>query len=41
MSWTQPVFILPGYFLASEWTRVLCQQAKALDHKIAQDFVKI
>ncbi|OGR27314.1 MAG: hypothetical protein A2139_09055 [Desulfobacca sp. RBG_16_60_12] len=27
-----PVLILPGYFLAAEWTRVLSQLADALDH---------
>jgi hypothetical protein len=30
-----PVLILPGYFLASRWTRVLSQLADALDHALA------
>ena len=30
-----PVLILPGYFFAAEWTRVLSQLADALDHPLA------
>ena len=30
-----PVLILPGYFFASRWTRVLSQLADALDHPLA------
>jgi hypothetical protein len=34
-SLSHPVLILPGYFLASEWKRVVGQFADALDHPLA------
>jgi len=34
-SWSHPVLILPGYFLASKWTRVFCQLADGLYHPLA------
>jgi hypothetical protein len=40
-SWYNYIINLPRYFLPSQWTRVLWQVAKVLDHKIAQDCVKI